>query len=313
MRKTETERSLRPSLREIEALHAMVELRKTTSAAHRLGVSQPAVSRAIHDLERRLGCLLFRREGGRLHATADGVRFYEETLPIFAALDRLGRREPGRAGEATMRIIVPPTIGHHFLPPLLASFAQAEPHVRLQVEIGTTTDIIAKVADGNFDLGIVDAHTAHPSLVYEPVRRAYGQVAMRADSPLAARSEIRPADLDGAPLIALTRRFPSRGALEQILLEAGVRPQIRVEVATSALAYELVRTGLGVALINPFPVASFAEPEIALRPFTPRISYETVFVRPSAQPPAPATRAFMDHLRRHQPADAYSELVRKQP
>lgn len=311
MRNSDPARDRRPTFRELEALHALVEARKTTSAAHKLGVSQPAISRAIHDLEARLGRQLFRREGGRLHATAEGVQFYEDTLPIFAALDRLGRHEPGETREASVRIIAPPTLAHYFLPPLLAGFARAEPHVRIQIEFGTTSDVIAKVADGNSDLGIVDGHNVHPSVIYEPVRRSFAHLAMPDDHPLAARDEIRPVDISGMPLIALTRRFPARGALERILLEAGIKPQIRFEIATSALAFKLVRADLGLALINPFPVASTTDlAGVALRPFTPRISYETVFVRPAAAAPAAATRAFMDYVREHQTEDAYSELIR---
>jgi DNA-binding transcriptional LysR family regulator len=73
-------RDKRPSFRELEALHALVEARKTTSAAHKIGVSQPAISRAIQDLEHRVGKALFRREGGRLVPTADGILLYQPSL-----------------------------------------------------------------------------------------------------------------------------------------------------------------------------------------------------------------------------------------
>ncbi len=311
MRAEADPRERRPTFRELEALHALIESRKTTSAAARLGVTQPAVSRAIQDLEARLGVKLFRREGGRLHATNDGVRFYEETRPIFDALDRLGRGAAAAKSERALRIIAPPTLAHHFLPPLFRAYAEASPGVRLQIEVGTTNDVIAKVADGAFDIGIADSHGAHPSLIYEPFRRTYAHVAMRRDNPLTARAEIGPGDLDGAALIALTRRFPSRGALELLLTEAGAAPVIAFEVATSALAFALVREGLGVALINPFPVASFRPDEdVTLRPFAPRVSFETVFVRPASAPPGAAARAFMALVRRLQQQDAYSELIR---
>jgi DNA-binding transcriptional LysR family regulator len=304
-------RDRRPTFRELEALHALIESRKTTSAAARLGVTQPAISRAIQDLEARLGLKLFRREGGRLHATNDGVRFYEETRPIFDALERLGRGDAAGERGQTLRIIAPPTLAHHFLPPLFRTFTETVAGVRMHIEVGTTGDVIAKVADGAFDIGIADSHGAHPSLIYEPFRRTYAHVAMRNDNPLAPRDEIGPADLNAMPLIALTRRFPSRGALERILAEAGSAPVIAVEVATSALAYELVREGMGVALINPFPVASFrGDSSVLLRPFAPRVSYETVFVRSAATPPTPSARVFMDLVRRLQAPDVFSDLIR---
>ena len=56
----------RPSLRELEVLQAMIATRKTVAAAQMLGISQPAVSRALAALEADVGCALFARQGGRL-------------------------------------------------------------------------------------------------------------------------------------------------------------------------------------------------------------------------------------------------------
>ena len=93
MRETDSDdentRSSRPSVRELEVLHAVITTRKTTAAAQRLGGSQPAVSRAIGALEARLGRELFIRDGGRLVPTADAFALDAEAAPIFSALERL--------------------------------------------------------------------------------------------------------------------------------------------------------------------------------------------------------------------------------
>jgi DNA-binding transcriptional LysR family regulator len=300
----------RPTFRELEALHALVEARKTTSAAHRLGVSQPAVSRAIHDLEARLGRSLFRREGGRLVATQEGIQFYHDSQPVFEALARLGR-PPGEAADGeTLRLIAPPTIAHRFLPPLLAAFHEAEPGVRTVFEIGITADVVAKLADGVFDLGITDAQLHHPSVVFEVFRKAGAHAVMRADDPLASKNDITPADLHQRPFIALTRRFSVRSALEGVFRDAGAEPRIVVEAATSAIAYELVRAGVGVTLLNPFPLAFRGDPDVAIRPFSPKVMFETSFVLSTAAPATSAARRFMTFVRRHQAEDGYSSPIR---
>jgi DNA-binding transcriptional LysR family regulator len=300
----------RPTFRELEALHALVEARKTTSAAHKLGVSQPAISRAIHDLEARLGRSLFRRESGRLVATQEGLQFYHDSQPVFEALARLGR-SPGEAADGeTLRLIAPPTIAHRFLPPLLAAFHEAEPGVRTVFEIGITADVVAKLADGVFDLGITDAQLHHPSVVFEVFRRATAHAVMRADDPLAEKSEITPTDLHQRPFIALTRRFSVRSALEGVFRDAGAEPKIVVEAATSAIAYELVREGAGVTLLNPFPLAFRGDPDVAIRPFSPKVTFETSFVLSTAAPATSAARRFMTFVRRHQAEDGYSSPIR---
>jgi DNA-binding transcriptional LysR family regulator len=254
--------------------------------------------------------VLFRREGGRLVATPDGIQLYHDSQPVFAALDRLGR-EPGAGAEGeTIRFIAPPTMAHRFLPPMLAAFHAAEPSIRMQVEIGVTSDVIAKVADGAFDLGMTDAQLHHPSVAFETFRRASAHAVLLADDPLTAKSEITPQDLHQRPFIALTRRFSVRSALESIFRDAGVEPCIVVEAATSAIAYELVRAGVGLSLLNPFPLAFRKDDKVVIRPFSPQLTFESAFVQSTAAPVAPAVRRFIDFVRRHQAEDGYSFPVR---
>jgi DNA-binding transcriptional LysR family regulator len=310
MRIGSREHDRRPTFRELEALQALVEARKTTSAAHKLGVSQPAISRAIHDLEVRLGVTLFRREGGRLVATKEGIQLYHDSQPVFQALERLGRpSSPHETGEC-LRLIAPPTIAHRFLPRLLAAFHAQEPGIRTVFEIGITADVIAKLADGMFDLGITDAQLHHPSVVFEPFRRASAHVILRVDHPLAPKEIITASDLNGQPFIALTRRFSVRSALEAVFRDCGSKPNIIVEAATSAIAYELVRSGVGLSIINPFPVAFRGDEDVVIRPFAPIVPFETSFVLSTAAPAVASTRRFIEFVRRHQAEDGYSLPVR---
>jgi DNA-binding transcriptional LysR family regulator len=302
-------RDKRPSFRELEALHALVEARKTTSAAHKIGVSQPAISRAIQDLEHRVGKALFRREGGRLVPTADGILLYQQSMPIFDTLAGLGRgsiRDPAEP----IRIIAPPTIAHRFLPDVMAGFFDAEPNIRTLIEVGTTSDVIASMAEGRYDFGITDSQLHHPSIVFEPFRRASAHAIMRMDHPLAAKPELCLDDLTGLNFVALTRRFSVRSTLDRIFADAVGGPKIVAEAATSAIACELVRRGMGLTIINPFPVAFGAGIDLAIRPFLPKIWFESCFVLSAAGPPPQHARRFMDFLRRHQRDDGYSVPLR---
>jgi DNA-binding transcriptional LysR family regulator len=302
-------RDRRPTFRELEALHALIESRKTTSAASKLGVSQPAVSRAIQQLESRLGKALFSREGGRLSPTRDGILLYQQSLPIFEALSGLGRIA-GEDEGAMVRIIAPPTIAHRFLPEVAAAFLVDEPGIGLQIEVGTTSDVVAKMADRAFDIGIIDSRVNHPAIGYEPFRRSEAHVVIPGDHPLASRAELMPADLDGQPFIALTRRFAMRATLDQMFVDAGIAPRIVAEAATSAIAFELVKCGVGLTVLNPFPLAFRPEGGVVLRPLRPAAPFETSFVLPTQPPPTRAARKFMDFLRRHQRDDGHSTPLR---
>lgn len=301
----------RPTLRELEVLRTLVTYGKATAAARKLGISQPAVSRAIHQLEQRTKLTLFRREGGRLLPTAEALALYQESEPIFLTFERLERvRWRPEEANPILRIAAPPTLAHWFLHGLLAKFSQREPETRIQIEIGSGLDVITMVANGNMDLGLVDSGQNHMGVRFVAFRSSDAHATIPAESPLARLKEITPHDLDGMPFIALVRRFPSRTQLDRLFLGAGVEPNIVIEVSTAVAAYEFVRAGIGIGIINPFPMSLRQDADVCFRPFRPTIAYETSFVLPSMTPPSAVARRFIDFVREHQPEDGYSLALR---
>lgn len=296
----ESGRSSRPSVRELEVLHAVITTRKTTAAAQRLGVSQPAVSRAIAALEARLGRDLFVRDGGRLVPTADAFALDAEAAPIFAALERLASWPNAPTAGAVLRILAPPTIAHTFLAPLVVRFLAIEPETRIQMEIGRTEDAVRAVADGTADLGVVDVPAGHYGVRSEPFRQSIAHAMMPADHPLAAKDEVTPADIGDTPLIAVTRRFSQRARLERAFSDYGVEPRTVLEAGTVQFLTEMVRAGVGVAVVNPFPIAYVTGSRIAFRPFMPQIEYESSFIFPAVGGNLPVARRFVDFVRTEQ-------------
>jgi DNA-binding transcriptional LysR family regulator len=290
----------RPSVRELEVLHAVITTRKTTAAAQRLGVSQPAVSRAIGALEARLGRDLFIRDGGRLVPTADAFALDAEAAPIFAALARLENWPNAPAAGTLLRIFAPPTIAHSFIAPMVKRFLAVEPDTRIQMEIGRSDDAVSSVADGSSDLGVVDIAASHFGIRAEPFRQSVAHVMMPADHPLTAKETITPADIGDTPMIAITRRFSARARLERAFADYGVEPRTVLEAGTVQFLLEMVRGGLGVGVINPFPIAYVAGSALAFRPFEPMIEYETSFLFPAVGGNLPVARRFVDFVRTEQ-------------
>ncbi|WP_349360149.1 LysR family transcriptional regulator [Stappia sp.] len=294
-----------PSLRELEVLRAVITEGKTTAAAHRLGISQPAVSRAIAHLERRLGRTLFHRSGNRIQPTSEGLALNEQIEPIFATLARLDTQTSDQGNPKRLRIAAPPTLSHRLLTRLIAAFLKDNPDASVHLEIGMSTTVAAAVADENADLGISDHLIRHDGLRMHPFRHAIAHAAIPAAHPLAERSEIVPEDLAGEPFIALTRRFHQRNVYDRIFAERGIQRDIRAETATSIAICELVREGVGIGLVNPFPVAQRRLEGVVFRRFSPRVDYLTQFFAP-AGPVTPIAQRFIEHARRTVAPDAYS-------
>lgn len=311
MAKSDPNPDIRPSLRELEILRALIHSRKTTSAAASLGVSQPAVSRAIASLEARVGRTLFARDGGRLVPTADAFELEEEARPIFAALDRIQVWPDGPARRGVLRVAASPTLAQFLLPDIVAQFQEAEPELTIQVEIGTGTSVVASVADRLADVGLVDQPAAHPGVRAEPLREGTAHCLMPEGHALASKEWICAKDFDGQAMIALARRFPSRVQADRLFASEGVAPRIVAEAATSAFVAELVRRGVGLALINPFPLSLGSGLHgLAARPFKPAITYDTMLLFPASGSASPAARRFADALKASQPDDGLTRPIR---
>ena len=186
-----------------------------------------------------------------------------------------------------------------------------EPNTRIQLEIGSGLDVTTKVADGDMDLGLIDAGPNHLGVRFIPFRLAEAHVILPHDSPLCEKASFTPDDFDGQPLIALSRRFPSRIMLDRLFLGANITPHILIEVSTAAAAYDFVRTGAGMTIANPFPCAFRGDDDVVFRPFKPAIPYETSFVLPAMTPPTPVARRFIDFVRANQAEDGLTTALRR--
>jgi DNA-binding transcriptional LysR family regulator len=292
----------RPRLRELEVLAAVVKEGKTTAAAARLGLSQPAVSRAIAALEATIGKPLFERENGRLIANSEALRIAQETEPIFDILDGLSGAPAPAPLSAPLKIAAPPTIAHRFMPRLIAGFLAHHSDLSIHMEIGMTEAVVAAVANANAHLGITDGLARHDGVTPHPFVRSVGHVVMPAGHRLANRATIEPRDFVGETFIALTRRFHRRYVYDRIFAEAGVERHLVVETATSIAVCEMVRAGLGISIVNPFPVALRDDNALVFRPFKPVVDYLSSFICPIG-PVTPMAQRFIEFARDCIPAD----------
>ncbi len=284
-----------PSLREFEALGAVLAHRTTKAAARSLGVSQPAVSRLLASLERRLGRPLFRRVGGTLVPTAEAVALAEESRRTIGTLSRLVAGAAPEQAE-TLHLVTTTTLSQGLVAPALPRLLAARPGLAVQVEITSSAALLAAVADGAADAGLLDGQASLDSLAVEAIRRGSAQAVLPPDHPLVGRATLTPADLAGERLIALPRRFALRARVDRAFRAAGLAPAVALEGATSLFAAEMVRRGLGVAILNPFPLMSLY-PELCFRPFRPAIAIETLVVTPAGAPAHAGLAALVGVLR----------------
>lgn len=286
-------------LREMELISAVIAERKTTGAAQRLGMSQPAVSRAIAKIEERTGRTLFEREGGRLIPTADALAIYKRSADIFSALRDL-EAFSGTPEHQELTIFAPPTIGRVFLQREVAAFARAHPEILLSFDIVTVQGLASAVAEQQGSIGMMDSNVLHAGVEFETFIETRAVCMLPERHPLASRSEILAEDLDQVDFVSIKRRHSLRGHLEQLFSSAKVNPRTVIETDAALPALEFVGEGLGVSVLNPFPLLLDLPSGVVARPFRPEVPFKTSFVLPANTPPPPAARQFLNFVKKRQ-------------
>lgn len=303
---------MRLNLHLLRVFHHVVEEGSFSAAARRLHISQPAVSKAVSELERQLDLALLERAGGKstpgLRPTEAGEGLNAHARAIFslerAAVNELERRSGLRQGE--LIIGASTTIASYRLPPLLHDYATAWPDIALRVVVANTQAIVDDLFDCRIDLGLVEGPVHKEGVAYHPWREEPLVIV----APPWFASEISEHDrrrtVSAAELAIETWLVRERGSgtLEvtlDLLSRHGVKPEKTVEIGSNEGIARAVAAGLGVAMLphavveDLITLGKLVELNLAdVSGFSRRL-YR---LERRDRPPSPAVRAFLDILDR---------------
>ncbi|MHA6684749.1 LysR family transcriptional regulator [Mesorhizobium sp. A556] len=155
---------------ELSSFIAVVEAGGFTAAARRTGDSQPAVSKAVGALEKRLGVLLFNRSTRRVTLTDQGQRYYDRTKPLIGELDDADSELTSSTLKVsgTIRIAVSATFGRLHILPLIPDLLSLNPGLQLDLIL---SDSVRNMVEDRIDLAIRVGPVDEPDAVVTRVAR----------------------------------------------------------------------------------------------------------------------------------------------
>ena len=260
------------NLKQIEVLRTVIDCQTTVRAGRELGMSQPAVSNALKHLESQLGFPLFERVNNRLFTTAQARQLYAESETLFESYKVFTERleDLKNQNRETLRAYSSPPLGHSLVPMAMRRFFERMPNVHASYEIATFSEVTHSVETGLCDLGFVIGQVDEDAFHSEPLFAEPIVCVMPPDSPLAAKSVIRPCDLVDQPMISLERTTGMGRVLRRIFDREGVPMQSVAETRYCNTACILVQNGVGVAVVDALSAVSAMRGGIVIRPFEPR-------------------------------------------
>lgn len=299
-----------PNPRQIEAFRAVVLTGSVGAAAKMIGVTQPAVSRMIRDLQQQLGLALFERRGTGLVPTSEALSLYAEVERAFVGLERIAHMatelRTRRAGF--LRLAVLPALANGFLPRFAGHFLADRPRLDLVLSGLVSHAVLAAVAQGQCDLGFAEAAMEHASVQFERMPAVPYVAVLPQAHRLARKKRLQPKDFEGENFISLGPSTASRFRIDRVFAEHGVTRVMRIETPLSEIVCALAGSGAGVGLCEPFTATEYSTRGIVVRPFEPRLDFEFSALYAAQRTVLPVAREFIDGFRAH-----VTEFMRRRP
>lgn len=233
-----------------------------SAAADVLGISQPAVSLQIRQLEQFLQTRLVERTGRGIKATAAGQALLIHGERIEQAVDETLRSVSAFNHDVsgTITLGTGATACIHLLPPLLQQLRSDYPLLRVGVTTGNTLDIVRAIEENRLDMGLVTLPVSGRALDVMPVMdEEFVFIASQAQQ--AMFTDLRPDALHTLPLIAFESGSGTRSLIDGWFEASGLTIAPAMQLGSIEAIKRMVRSGLGYSIVPKMAVEQKADRE----------------------------------------------------
>lgn len=256
----------RVRMRQLQLVDRLLQDGSLLRAAEALGMSQPAASRLLAELEREAGAVLFDRHARGVVPTPAGEVVARHARVVLAELGRaqseLGRLRHGVQPHVALGSLLSPC--SDFLPAALLRLAREAPGLAVSVQVDTSRALVQGLLDARFDVVLARLGDASldAELRFEPLVEEDFCVVARPGHPLAGRRRVGWGDLASARWILPPPGSDLRTRLDGLWVQHGVpAPRPGVETTAAPLLLSLLRLGDCVAALP----REFVRPHVRAR------------------------------------------------
>lgn len=225
-------------------------------AAENLHLTASAVSHQLSRLEHEVGVALVERGPRSIRLTHAGRRLADHAQRVadalLAAEQEISAHAEARAG--LVRVAFFASAGLRLLPRAMSRFAARHPEADIELVMGEPHEVAGDLEAGELDLAVVFQHPSEPweppaSIELEPLLVEPQLVVTSRNHRLSGSTRVHLRDLRAETWIATFGTSSGISSLEHACVRAGFHPKVRCRSDHYEVTLQLVRAGLGVALV----------------------------------------------------------------
>lgn len=296
------------NLRQLEVFYAIMQAGTVSGAAKNLHVSQPNVTRVLAHTEQQLGFTLFERVKGRLVATQEANTLLPKVESIYGQLDQFrALTNKLKKGQQHIRVGAPPVLASHFLAPLVANFYQLH-QCSVELVTGNRNELCDGLLNNELDIAVTFGQDTPAGISHQLLI----DTSMQALIPLPCHDLI-PSERAPVPsvaleallqhpltVIALDRRDPLGQKVTYAIEQVAPSFSPSLTVRSYAAGAELAKLGAGIAIVDPWTAAQYANHgALQLANLHPAVNCSVSLLTSDVHPQSITAKQFLSALHRH--------------
>lgn len=240
------------NLNHLAVFHAVAQEKSITAAARRLLISQPAVSKQLGQLERKLRVKLFDRQPRGVQPTEAGICLASYAARLFTLADDSERAMDELRGlhRGRLRIGASTTIGVYLLPDVFVGFRKAHPNIQLHLEIAPSELLQERLLNGSIDLAVTEGNVRDESLKSTVLMDDQLITIAPFNHPLTRKRSVTASTLCREPFVIRETGSGTQSLVELSLAQRGLHINPAMSLGSTEAIKRAVASGVGVAIVS---------------------------------------------------------------
>jgi DNA-binding transcriptional LysR family regulator len=287
------------TLRQVEVIRAVMVTGTIGGAAKLLNVSAPGISRLVKYTEKSLGIRFFQRQNGRYFPTPEAESIFEQINGVYKKVDDLTEiiSKIGRGKLSELRIGSVPSISQVMVPRAIERVRRRYPELRIDINILKLEEAVDYLLLGRGECVAMSYQLDHSGLDFLPLASGELFCIVPENHELAGRKQVAAADIICYPLIGIDPNDPYGRIMAEIFARNKLDYDISIRARFGTTVCALVKSGLGIAVIDQFTVAHGGYPGVELIRITEPTRFDTYIAVKRGAPLSLHTEYFIECLR----------------